>query len=139
GYIIEKVTNQSYAKALGERITSKIGLTNTFVGDKINLKNNESFSYLFMGDWELQPETDMSIPGGAGSIISTPTDLTKFIEALFALKLTSKNSLEQMKIMKDNYGMGLVTFPFGTKRAYGHNGGIDGFTSILGYFPDDSL
>lgn len=44
-----------------------------------------------------------------------------------------------MKTIKDGYGMGLFQFPFGAKMAYGHNGGIDGFTSIVGYFPEDKL
>ncbi len=139
GYIIEKVTKQPYSKALKERITSKIGLTNTEVGSKIAVNNNECFSYQFSNTWQQQPETDMSIPGGAGAIISTPTDLNKFIEALFSLKLISKNSLTQMKTITDGYGMGMFSFPFDTKKAFGHNGGIDGFVSMLAYFPNDSL
>jgi CubicO group peptidase (beta-lactamase class C family) len=139
GYIIEKVSKQSYSKYLSHRITSKIDLSNTYVGAKADTKKNESFSYRFLNDWEQSPETDMSIPGAAGAIVSTPVDLTKFIESLFSLKLVSKNSLEQMKTMTDGYGMGMFEFPFYTKRAYGHNGGIDGFASTLEYFPEDSL
>ncbi len=41
------------------------------------------------------PETDMSIPHGAGAIVSTPTDLVKFISALFDGKLVSKESTRQ--------------------------------------------
>ena len=139
GYIIEKVSKQSYSKYLSNRITSKIGLSNTYVGTKTDTKRNESFSYDFSNSWEQGPETDMSIPGGAGAIVSTPADLTKFIESLFSLKLVSNSSLEQMKTMTDGCGMGMFQFPFYTKRAYGHNGGIDGFASTLEYFPEDSL
>jgi CubicO group peptidase (beta-lactamase class C family) len=139
GYIIEKVSKQSYSKYLSNRITSKIGLSNTYVGGKSDLKKNESFSYRFENDWEQGPETDLSIPGAAGGIVSTPTDLTKFIEALFSLKLVSSSSLEQMKKMTEGYGMGMFQLPFYTKVAYGHNGGIDGFASTLEYFPEDSL
>lgn len=139
GYVIENITKQTYSKALQERITSKIGLSDTYVGGKINLTHNECFSYAILGDWELQPETDMSIPGGAGAIISTPTDLTKFIEALFTKKLMSEKSFSQMKTITDSYGMGIFSIPFNTRKAYGHNGGIDGFASILGYFPEDSV
>lgn len=139
GYIIEKISNQPYLKNLNERITSKIGLSNTYFGSKTNTNNNESFSYQFVSNWKQEPETDMSIPGGAGSIVSTPTDLTKFIEALFSLKLFSKSSLIQMKTITDGYGMGMFQIPFYTKKAYGHNGGIDGFASNLAYFPEDSL
>ncbi len=139
GYIIEKITNQPYSKNLKERITSKIGLPNTYFGSKTNTNNNESYSYQFVNDWKQEPETDMSIPGGAGSIVSTPTDLTKFIEALFSLKLVSQNSLNQMKTITDGYGMGMFQIPFYDKKAYGHGGGIDGFGSNAAYFPEDSL
>lgn len=139
GYIIEQVSKQSYAKYLSDRITSKIGLSNTYVGSKTDTKKNESVSYRFSDSWEQAPETDMSIPGAAGAIVSTPADLTKFIESLFSLKLVSNSSLEQMKTLTDGYGMGMFQFPFYTKLAYGHNGGIDGFASTLEYFPEDSL
>lgn len=139
GYIIEKASKQTFAKYLSNKITSKIGLSNTYVGAKTDTKKNESFSYRFLNGWEQAPETDMSIPGGAGSLVSTPADLTKFIESLFSLKLVSNSSLLQMKTITDGYGMGMFQMPFYTKRAYGHNGAIDGFASNLVYFPEDSL
>ena len=139
GYIIEKVSKQSYSKYLSSRITSKIGLLNTYVGTRIDTKKNESFSYHFSTDWEQDQETDMSIPGAAGAIVSTPADLTKFIESLFSLKLVSNASLLQMKTMTDGFGMGMFQIPFYEKSAYGHNGGIDGFASTLAYFSEDNL
>lgn len=78
GYIIEKLDKQPYSKSLEKRIISKIGLSNTYLGGKTNISNNESYSYQFVGHWIQAPETDLSIPGGAGSIVSTPTDLTRF-------------------------------------------------------------
>lgn len=139
GYIIEKVSKLPYSKYLSDRITSKISLSNTYVGAKTDTKKNESFSYRLSNSWEPAPETDMSIPGGAGAIVSTTADLNKFIEALFSSKLVSSSSLEQMKTMTDGYGMGMFQIPFYEKRAYGHNGGIDGFASNLAYFPEDKL
>lgn len=139
GYIIQNISKQSYSKFLRTRITSKIGLSNTYVGAKTDAKKNESFSYRFLTGWEQGPETDMSIPGAAGAIVSTPADLTKFIESLFSLKLVSNSSLSQMKTMTDGFGMGMFQIPFYEKSAYGHNGGIDGFASTLAYFPEDNL
>ena len=139
GYIIEKVSKQSYSKYLSNKITSKIGLSNTYVGAKTDTKKNEGFSYRFSNSWEQAPETNMSIPGAAGAIVSTPTDLARFIESLFFLKLVSNTSLSQMKTLTDGYGMGMFQIPFYEKQAYGHNGGIDGFASNLAYFPEDSL
>jgi hypothetical protein len=81
----------------------------------------------------------MSIPGGAGGVVSTPTDLDRFLEALFGGKLVTPASLGQMQTIRDGCGMGLFKFPFGSKASYGHAGGIDGFTSIATYFPDDKV
>jgi len=139
GFVIEKITKQSYSVNLKQRITTKIGLSNTYYGGKTNLNNNECFSYQFVGNWKQMPETDMSIPGGAGAIVSTPTDLTKFIEALFSLKLIKQSSLDQMKTITDGFGMGMFQIPFYDHKAWGHNGGIDGFGSNLAYFPEDGL
>jgi len=139
GYIIEKITGKLYKEELKRRITSKIGLTDTYYGGNANIANNEAYSYTFADKWQQQPETDMSVPGGAGAIVSTPTDLVKFIDALFDGKLISAGSLEHMKTMRDNYGMAMFVIPFYDKKAYGHNGGIDGFSSVLAYFPDDKL
>jgi CubicO group peptidase (beta-lactamase class C family) len=139
GFIIEKIDQQPYAKCLSERITSKIGLSNTYIGGKTDIDKNESYSYQFMDGWKQEQETDMSIPGGAGAIVSNPTDLTRFIEALFSLKLISQNSLTLMTTITERYGMGMFKFPFHDKMAFGHGGGIDGFVSNLAYFPEDSL
>lgn len=139
GYIIEKLTGKTYAEELKKRVTSKIGLANTYYGTKANPARNEAYSYKYTGQWTQMPETDMSIPGGAGAIVSTPTDLVKFIDALFAGKLISPANLELMKTMKDNFGMAMIAIPFDDKKGYGHNGGIDGFSSLLAYFPEDKL
>ncbi len=139
GYIVEKITKRPYQEDLKERITSKLGLTDTYYGGKTNIKDNEAYSYSFSDGWVQLHETDMSIPGGAGAILSTPTDLVKFIEALFAGKLISTGHLNLMKTQKEHYGMAMFESYFGDKKGYGHNGGIDGFTSVLTYFPDEKL
>jgi len=145
GYIVEKLTGNTYAEELKKRITSKIGLADTYYGTKANPANNEAYSYQYTGQWTQMPETDMTIPGGAGAIVSTPSDLIKFIDALFAGKLISPANLAQMKTMKDHYGgammygMGMMMIPFDDKKGFGHGGSIDGFLNFLVYFPDDKL
>ena len=139
GYIIEKVCNEPYGDVLKERIASKIGLNDTYYSTEQNNDLNESFPYIFKRDWVQQPETDLSIPGASGGIISTPGDLTKFIQALFSNKLISQNSLDKIKTITDDYGMGMMEFEYHTKKAYGQVGGIDEFESVVAYFPSDSL
>jgi len=138
-FILQKVNKKDYAKILEENIIKPISLKNTSVGKKISLTNNECNSYKFAGNWIKEAETDMSVPLGAGAIVSTPGDLTKFADALFNGKLISSESVEQMKTIKDNYGMGLFKIPFYDKTGFGHTGGIDGFSSVFSYFPEDKI
>ncbi len=140
GFIVEKLRKKPYAQVLQDKIIRKIGLTDTYYGKAASSKDNESFSYQWEGEgWKKEPETDMSIPHGAGAIVSTPSDLVRFMNALFNTQLVSSSSLLKMKTMVDGFGMGLFQIPFGNKRAFGHNGGIDGFTSNAALFPEDSL
>jgi D-alanyl-D-alanine carboxypeptidase len=139
GYIVEQLTKKTYAEALTQKITSKIGLSDTYYGTKASNAKNEAYSYQYEGSWHQLPETDMSIPGGAGAIVSTPADLVKFIEALFAGKLIRNEYLSLMTNIRDGYGMGMFALPLGNKKAFGHNGDIDGFSSVVGYFPEQKL
>ena len=138
-YILQKVYKKSYSDLLTQKITKPLGLKSTFVGGKIDLKNNECNSYKYAPNWVEERETDMTIPMGAGAIVSTPSDLTAFAFALFNDKIISAKSVELMKTIKDGYGFGLFQMPFGDKKSYGHTGGIDGFNSVYGYFPNEKI
>jgi CubicO group peptidase (beta-lactamase class C family) len=135
GFIVEKLAGKPYQDALKERITGKLGLTDTYrATGKTDVSKKESFSYSYAGDWKQQDEIDLSIPGGAGAIVSTPSDLVKFIQALFDGKLISQENVNQMK-----NGMGMSSQPLGDKTFYGHGGSMDGFRSLLGYLPEEKL
>lgn len=134
-YILEDVFKKNYKTLLNQYITEPLNLKNTYFGGNINVTENESKSYLKVNTWELQPETNTSIPLGAGGIVSNPSDLVKFARALFTEDLVKPESLEQMKTLKDSYGLGLFNMPFYDKKGFGHTGGIDGFASAFAYFP----
>ncbi|MFN3968890.1 serine hydrolase domain-containing protein [Flavobacterium sp.] len=138
-YILEKIYKKSYGEILTEKITNPLGLKNTYLGNRINLGKNECYSFTYTENWDTEKETDPSIPLGAGAVVSNPTDLNIFIESLFAGKIISKKSLHQMTTIKDNYGMGIFQLPFDKRKGFGHTGGIDGFSSSLGYFPDSNV
>ena len=82
GYIIEKVCHKPYKDVLKERITSTLGLINTYYGQETIAENNECFAYKRFKNWEQRPQTDLSIPGGSGAIISTPMDMVWDWESL---------------------------------------------------------
>ncbi|MDD4310146.1 MAG: serine hydrolase, partial [Candidatus Cloacimonetes bacterium] len=89
------------------------------------------------GEWVLNPETDMSVPGGAGAIVSTSSDLVLFIQALFKGELISAKSLEQMLKEKDGMSSGIFQLTIGMKTYLGHGGRIDSFNSLVIYSPAD--
>ncbi|RYD92080.1 MAG: class A beta-lactamase-related serine hydrolase, partial [Sphingobacteriales bacterium] len=134
-YVVEKITQKNYPELVKQRVVNKIGLKNTYHGVKTNTANNEALSYTYDGKWKKFAETDMSIPSGAGAMVSTPADLDKFIEALFAGKLVKPATLELMKTIKDGYGMAMFLTVDGDKQSYGHGGAIDAYRSELAYFP----
>jgi len=65
--------------------------------------------------------------------------MAKFIQSLFDLKLISQDSLNQMKTMRDDEGLGMVTFRFAGKTFYGNTGGGDNYGSWLAYQPEEKL
>jgi len=140
GYIVEKVGGKPYQDALKDRIVAKLGLKNTYMGaGNTNVERNESLSYRWLGEWKEAREPDFSIVAGAGAIVSTPADMIKFIQGLFDLKLISQKSLDQMKTMRDDEGMGMEPFTFDGKTLYGHTGGSNTSGAWLAYYPEEKL
>jgi D-alanyl-D-alanine carboxypeptidase len=138
-YILQKIYKEPYGQILQEKIIKPLNLKNTYFGGAIDLTENEGYSYRYNGNWEKQSETDTSIPMGAGGIVSNPTDLLIFINALLNGKIISEQNLDTMKTIKEGYGLGLFQMPFDKKTAYGHTGGIDGFNSAFGFFPNENV
>ncbi len=138
-FIVEKSFGKTYKDLIDKYIVKPVRLKNTGFGGKTDTANNECKSYSYTDSWKLEPETDMSIPLGAGGIVSTPVDLIKFSDALFNGKLVSNESLEQMKTINGQFGMGLIKIPFYDKTGFGHTGGIDGFSSVFSHFADEDI
>ena len=141
GFIVEKLSKMPYAQALQKRVVARAGLPSTYYGGPLAAQPLEAHSYFSdgRGGWQPGPESDMSIPGGAGAAVSTPTDLNHFLESLFGGRLVSATSLAEMKNMRDGYGHGLMLLPFGTRQSVGHGGVIDNFVAFASYFPDEQL
>lgn len=138
-YILEKTYKTPYATLLKKCITDPFSLKNTYFGGSINTSNNEAKSYTFEDNWKVAKETDISIPLGAGGIVSNPLDLIKFSDALFSGKILKAESLALMENIQDGHGLGLFKQPFYDKQGFGHRGGIDKFTAVFSYFPSDHI
>jgi D-alanyl-D-alanine carboxypeptidase len=140
GFIVERVGGQPYQEALRDRITSKLGLTNTYVGTgNTNPARGESLSYRYVGGWREAPEVDFSAVGGAGAIVSTTADMAAFIKGIFDLRVVSKESLMRMTTIRDGEGMGLEPHAFAGRTCFGHTGGSTTSGAWLTYCPDEKL
>jgi D-alanyl-D-alanine carboxypeptidase len=137
--ILEKIYKKSYPELLDEQIIKPLQLKNTYFGGKINLQHNECYSYYFTDKWEKDTEGDMSVPLGAGGIVSNPNDLTVFMEKLFKGEIITLKSLKTMTQIQDKYGMGIFELPFYDKKGFMNRGSIDSFGSVICYFPDEKL
>ena len=137
GFIVEKIYKKPYSQLIEEYITKPLQLKYTKVGSKIEPSKNIANSYTYENNnYVKSSETDMSVPLGAGNLVSTPSELIVFMKGLVSGKLISEESLKKMLNFKEHYGFGLAEVPFEGKMGFGHNGGIDHFSSILYYFPD---
>ncbi|PHR16672.1 MAG: peptidase [Fluviicola sp.] len=137
--ILEKTFDATYEHILEEKLIKPLGLKNTYSGKETDVNKNECYSYVFADKWTKFPETDMSITIGSGSIVSTPKDLNRFMEALFTGKILSTESVTLMKSIKDNHGWGIFRYKIHDREGYGHGGHLDGFRSSSIYFPEEEL
>jgi D-alanyl-D-alanine carboxypeptidase len=142
GFVIEKVTGKAYEDVVKERIISRVGLKDTYVTDTpIDVTKGEALTYRAFADgWrQSNGENHPTIRFAAGSIVSTTGDLAKFIQALFDGKLVSPESLATMKTQREGEGMGLVTFPWEGRTAYGESGGDATTGAWVAYLPEEKL
>lgn len=110
GYIIEKVSNQSYEAFLQENIFGPLKLTNTGYDRFDRLIRNRATGYAKKNDKVVNSDyLDMTVPYSAGALYSTVEDLFAWNEALFGDKLLSAKSRELMITpVKNDYAYGLA-------------------------------
>lgn len=140
GFIIEDITQISYAENLLSRISAKLNLADTYYMKDIKSTRHEAQSFDYSnGHYIASTSTHPDVPGGAGGIVSTPADMLTFVQALFSGKLIPETTFKKMLPADEAMGRGIYTIPFGERIAFGHNGTIDGFESIIAYFPEEKI
>ncbi len=137
-YILEKVYQKPFARILEDEIAKPLKLKNTAMAAETSA-TAEARSYEKTDSWTFVPFTHVSVPLGAGGIVSTTEDLLAFSDALFSGKVIPHAQLEQMKSIKGGFGLGLFEVPFYEHKAFGHTGGIDGFASVFAHFPESGI
>jgi D-alanyl-D-alanine carboxypeptidase len=148
GTVAEKVSGQRLFDQLSTRIFRPLGMTSVIDVDAGSLANTDAEGYLRYALGPLRPSRP-SAPGwlfAAGELAMTASDLARWDIALMEHKLLSETSLQQLtrEVVLANgagtrYALGLDVSLQNGRRAVGHGGEIDGFTSHHLFYPEDGV
>ena len=147
GMLVERVSQRPVGEQIDERIVKKLGLSHTYFpgnGEK-KIRGSHPQGYHINGEGKLEDVTEMdaSLPWAAGAMVSTPSELNTFFQAVFDGRLLTQASIDEMKKGVDTgsggmvYGLGLFGTPLscgGT--SWGHGGGIFGYETHNAVGPD---
>jgi len=141
GYIIEKVTGESYAQYLRKNIFDPLGMHDTGYDDSVTIVPRRASGYRAVGGhWENAAFIAMSLPFAAGSLYSTVDDLLLWDQGLSSGKVINSASLDAMFTDYGHaYGYGWLVSRLFDRRIQSHGGGINGFRSTIDRYPDDKL
>ena len=141
GYLIEKISGQTYADFLQQNIFTPLNMTDTGIDSNSAIIPQRAQGYTPSPHGVHHAGyISMTIPLSAGAIYSTTGDLLKWEQALYGGKLLTPASLTKMTTpFKSDYAFGLSVRTVDGHKIITHNGGIEGFNTSLNYYPDDKL
>jgi D-alanyl-D-alanine carboxypeptidase len=128
GTLIERVTGNSYAHEISERILQPLELNDTTLpGTDTQITGPHVHNYMPDGKGGVADITEMnpSVMNAAGEIISTTDDLNRFTAALLGGQLLPPPLLREMTTVSapSEWGLGLEVRQLSCgKTAYGHDG-----------------
>ncbi|MBB4912432.1 serine hydrolase domain-containing protein [Actinophytocola algeriensis] len=139
GMIVEEVTGNDLGAEVTDRLIRPLGLGGTTypeAGDK-RIRGPHAHGYFAFPGQPVMDITELepSLPGAAGSLVSTGPDLTRFVRALLSGKVLRPDLLRQMRTTVPargyDYGLGIgeISLPCGGS-AWGHAGNLPGFDTF---------
>jgi len=141
GYLIEKISSQSYASFVQQNLLDPLGMKNSGYDSSTAILPARASGYV---PGPAGPQNadycHMSIPFSAGALYSTTEDLLRWEQGLFGGKVLKPESLKKMTTpFKNDYAFGLAVHSVKGHQVIEHGGGIDGFNTQLSYYPEDHL
>ena len=151
GMLIERVSQRPVGEQIDERIVKKLGLSHTYFPapgeEKIRGTHPQGYHLSAGGKLEDITEMDPAWGWAAGGMVSTPSELNTFFQAVFDGRLLTQASIDEMKNVAVDassrfgpgtvYGLGLIGTPLscgGT--SWGHGGSIHGYQTDNAVGPD---
>jgi CubicO group peptidase (beta-lactamase class C family) len=141
GYLIEKISGQSYASFVKQNIFAPLGMKDSGYDSNSEIIHHRAAGYSPGDGGPVNTGfIHMSIPFSAGSLYSTTEDLLRWEQGLFGGKVLSPASLEKMtKPFLNDYAFGLAVRTTDGHKVIDHGGGIEGFNTHLAYYPEDKV
>jgi D-alanyl-D-alanine carboxypeptidase len=153
GMVIEKITGKGWAAVVRERITRPLGLAHTYSpGDVPTLPRPHARGYQqFEPGGPLLDTTLLNLSWGwaAGDLVTTPSDLVRFWQALQGGRLLPPAQMAEMRrtvlavTFQDvfpgtRYGLGVMWAPTRCGGYWSHGGDVPGTSTINGVTSDGS-
>ena len=149
GYIIEKVSGESYGAYISEHIFKPLGMHNSYYGDVEPVIRYRVAGYSRSGTGGAYTNAaflSMTQPYAAGSLMSTVEDLYTWTKALHSGKVIKPESFKKATTpyvlpngSNTHYGYGLQMGNLFGSPTVEHSGGINGFLSDLVYLPKEDV
>ena len=148
GLLAERVGKRPIAEQIEAKIVKPLGLKHTYMpkdGEKA-LRGKHPRGYHTRdnkpGKLEDITDYDTSIAWTAGAMVSTPSELNKFMQSIFDGSLLNQASIAEMKKSVpmgdggDVYGLGLIGHKLSCGVAWGHGGTFFGYQTDNAVGPD---
>lgn len=148
GLIIERVTGKDYDVVIRDGIIEPLGMNDTYLEGFEILEGGHLSGFFWSSLDQLEQflEFDPTWTWSAGGIISTTTDMTRFMEGVFTGEILSDAGvamlLDGLTDPTDPgaiYGLGISVNQTAWGTMYYHAGAVNGFISMAGYLPDRQL
>ena len=151
GMLVERVSQRPVGEQIDERIVKKLGLSHTYfpAPEDKSIKGTHPQGYHLSAEGKLEDITEMdpAWAWAAGAMVSTPSELNTFFQAVFDGRLLTQSSIDEMKNGAVDassrlgpgtvYGLGLIGRSLtcgGT--SWGHGGTIHGYQTNNAVGPD---
>ncbi len=151
GHLLECLTQEPLAVYLEKVFFKPLGMKDTvlralhapYADQKQEKMSRLATPYVYSPDGVLRPMIEIfnDFSFSASGLVSTVHDLFLWNQALYGGKIISEALLaEFLRPRKRGYGLGVQveTFPEAKKR-YHHGGCIEGYPSLLAYFPSEKI
>ena len=139
GYIIERVSGQTYADFIQDNIFTPLHMEDSGYDPA-----ETTIAVGYLDRWDVAGYVDASVAYAAGALYSTVEDMYRWDQALYTEQLLPQDLLDDLFAPYADTPIGSYGYGWFTSREYNqqvieHGGGGDGFITLIKRFPRDRV